>query len=179
MLPPSNHIHDFHGIHSRRRSDSRSTADHYSTATPMAMQVPNRRPPEPPPALPPPRYVSDDPPDHDERRTRGYGGRRVEHREPSGVGLSFPKNWGSSGASMEERRLPERLDFRRRDDPLNSINSINSLRSPTDSDRRYEASRSQDEGYYSLSIPSQMTQQSVFALLALFRISVCSPIRLQ
>ena len=166
-LPPSTHIHDFHGTHSRRRSDGRSTADRYSAAaSPMAMQVPNSIRQEVPPPLPPPRYVSDVHPDYDEGRSRGYGssgGRRVEHREPSGVGLSFPKNWASSGASMDGRRLPERLDCGRRND---SITSLNSYRSLTDSDRRYDASGQQDEGYYSLSIRSQLTQQSVFALFA-------------
>ena len=85
----------------------------------------------------------------------------MQQREQCGSGPSFPKDWGFSGAGMEGPRLPERLNCRHRD---SSIASISSIRSPTDSDRRYEASLHQDEGYCSLSL----TQQSVPALLSPF-----------
>ena len=127
-----------------------------------------------PPPLPPPKYVSDALPDYDERRLSRHGsrgGRRVPVREQCGSGSSFPKNWGLCGAGMEGRRLPERLDCRHRD---SSVASISSIRSPTDSDRRYEASLHQDEGYCSLSL----SQQSVTALFSPFHHLECTPERL-
>ena len=158
MTSPSNHLHDYHGHHSRRRSDARATGDRYIAASPMAVQIPNRRMPDAPPPLPPPRYVIDDSPGPDERRPSelgSSGGRQGQSGGPSGAGLSFPKNWGPS---MQPKNFPEHLDIDRRQI---SGTSLSSLRSPTDSDRRYEAARQYDEGYYSLSGPSPLTQQSV------------------
>ena len=161
-LSPSNHLHDFHGNHARRCSDGRSTAGWSSGPSPMAIQVPNRRVPEAPPPLPPPRYVNDPDPHRGSGRSYGHasrGERSEESRGSATAGLSFPKSWG---ARMEAGNHQEVPGFRRRD--VSTTSSISNARSPTDSERRYEAIKLQDEGYYSLSGPSPMYQQSVLTL---------------
>ena len=132
------------------------------SSSPMAVQIRSRRPPEAPPPLPPPRYVNDDYPE--QQRPRGGrpgGGSLDEGFANCDGGTSFPRHWGEA---VNEKKLHERLEHPRRESGF-ATSSLN--QSPTDSDRRYEAMRLQDEGYFSLSGPSPVVQQSVHALLSL------------
>ena len=156
----SNHVHDTHGQQSLRRSDGRSTGTHHSGPSPMAIQVPRRTILEAPPPLPPPRYVNDSSPCHGSGGPYAHasgGGFPDESKGSARAGLSFPKSWG---ARMDAERTQERPECNSREASTRS--SLSTLRSPTDSERRYEASRHPDEGYYSLSGPSAMNQQSVW-----------------
>ncbi|KAL9098048.1 MAG: hypothetical protein Q9163_006213 [Psora crenata] len=103
------------------------------------------------------RYVNDFDPPHDSERLPGHVSARGPSEEGRGfttAGLSFPKSWV---ASMEAASPVDRHGYRRRESSTTS--TISNLRSPTDSERRYEASALQDEGYYSLSGPSANYQQ--------------------
>ncbi|KAL9124499.1 MAG: hypothetical protein Q9217_006177 [Psora testacea] len=115
----------------------------------MDIPVRNRGPPRAPPALPPPRYVHDAGPEDVSGMPHGHasvGGRTDQSRGSSTAGLSFPKSWG---ASMSGAKVGEG----------SKTSAVSSFRSPTDSGRRYDASRFHDEGYYSLSSSSAMYQQ--------------------
>ena len=162
----STHARETQTIRAPWLSDGRPTGDHFSAPSPMAMQVPGRRQHDAPPPLPPPRYVSDVLPGHDERRSRGSGSGRShpqESRGPSGQRLSFSKRYAYD---MEARRLPERPESRRHESSSTTPSSwIN--RSPTDSERRYEAQRLQDEGYCSMSNPNALTQPLVITFFSL------------
>ena len=151
-LPSSNHLPDTPGPPSRWHPEDRSTQDRYAGPSPMMMQIPtSSRGLTAPPPLPPPRYVSDSLPESDEGISGDYGscGGRDEHRG-SAIGASFPRNWGHP---MQGKKHSERSDFSRRE---SATGPSSWTRSPTDSERRYEAMKQheKDEGYYSLSGPS-------------------------
>ena len=162
----SNHGHHYHTPQERRPFGGRMAPAGYAESVPMAVRMPDRRQPNAPPPLPPPRYVDESHPKDDRRQDWGHApshkGPPAGQKSPSDVGLSFPKSWGR----QTERRLPERFEYGQGSET--SCPSIESMmRSPTDSDRRYEAQQLQDEGYYSLSGPGPLSQPSVFALFLL------------
>lgn len=122
----------------------------------MAMAIPNRRRPEeePPPPLPPPRFIEalaagSDPANvyDNDSRDGNFG----LSSKSSLAGSKGPRGWEVS--RMAENRPPERPEYKRQE----SFNST--ARSPIDSERRYDFSRHQDEGYYSLSGPHPFSQQ--------------------
>lgn len=156
-MPHPNQLPDSPGSQSRWRSD-RSTQDRLNSSTPMAVQIRSNQPLNVPPPLPPPRYVNDAYPEpHRLRGGRLSGGSIDEGYANSGGSTSFPKHWAKA---MNEKRIPEHLEHPRRETAF-VPSSLN--RSPTDSDRRYETMRLQDEGYFSLSGPSPAVQQLVYA----------------
>lgn len=157
--PPSIRVHDHNGTnHGRRRSTSRS-AGVSIPRSPAPMAIPSSRPELPPPPLPPPRFIDDITAGSDPGWTWG--------NDPSGsfgkpggssmAGTNFPKSWGNRPEDKRQTERSERPEYRRRQ------SSNTTIKSPTDTDRRYDFSRQQDEGYYSVSgpRPSAMTQQQL------------------
>ncbi|MCJ1452678.1 hypothetical protein MMC28_003021 [Mycoblastus sanguinarius] len=153
--PPPILVHEHNANHGRRRSTSRSTGGmNFSRHPPGPMPIPNTRQDPPPPPLPPPRFIGD--------LTAGSDPGWAWGNDPSGsfgktgesmaAGSNFPKSWGRK--VEEDRGQTERPEYRRRE------SSNSTVLSPPNTDRRYSSfSRHQDEGYYSLSGPSAMSQQ--------------------
>ena len=168
--PPPILVHEHNANHGRRRSTSRSTGGmNFSRHPPGPMPIPNTRQDPPPPPLPPPRFIGD--------LTAGSDPGWAWGNDPSGsfgktgesmaAGSNFPKSWGRK--VEEDRGQTERPEYRRRE------SSNSTVLSPPNTDRRYSSfSRHQDEGYYSLSGPSAMSQQSVYtSSLMVFFILPC------
>ena len=132
--------------------------DRYPAPAPMRMDIPNGRAPvTAPPPLPPPRYVeSDAHMDEDEGLPGGS-----YHLDDRGCGGGSLSHWTQR---MAERKVPEQSEFQRRE---SARAAASYSQSPTDSERRYESMRMNDEGYYSLSGPSPVIQQSVYPALPL------------
>lgn len=155
---PSILVHDHNGNHARRQSNNRS-AGSPNIRTPGAMPIPNARHEPAPPPLPPPRHLDDlsagrDPGWEWGNNPSGVFGRAG--RTPT-AGSNFPKSWGRKGEERRRDEISERPEYKRRD------SSTSTITSPTETDRRYDFDRRQDEGYYSLSTsrPNAMSQQSV------------------
>lgn len=145
-------IHDHNRYHSRRSSSSRSAGRPFPSL-PAPMAVPNIRHDDPPPPLPPPRFVDAIAAGSDPGWAWGNdprGGQFGKSKSSSAEASKFPKSWT---LNMEEKAFPERPESKRRE------SSDLTLRSLTDSERRYNHSRQQDEGYYSLSGPNILNSQ--------------------
>ena len=156
--PPSILVHDHHGNHARRRSSSRSAVAS-NTRTPGAMAVPNARRDPPPPPLPPPRHLEELSAGRDpgwewgNNPSSGFG-------RAAGLpmaGSHFPKSWGRRREEEAPDGAWERPEYKRRE------SSTSTVKSPIETNARYDFEKRQDEGYYSLSTPrpSVMSQQSV------------------
>ena len=123
----------------------------------MPIGIPNARNDPPPPPLPPPRYIDDFAAGSDPGwawANDPSGGGFGKPKETSmAVGSNFPKSWDS--IKTEDSEHSERIDYGRRELPKSTVGS------PSEMDRRRDFAKHQDEGYYSLSGPSAMSQQSV------------------
>lgn len=140
-------IHDHDRTHARRTSSSRSAGRPFPSL-PAPMAIPNIRHEEPPPPLPPPRFVDTIAAGSDPGWAWGndpHGGQFGKSKSSLTEGSSFPKSWSSD---MGTKTVPDRPEYRRRE------SSKSTFRSLTDSERRYDHSGHQDEGYYSLSGPN-------------------------
>ena len=157
--PPLIRIHDHNGNRSRGRSSSRSTGASFPRI-PGPMAIPNTSHNPAPPPLPPPRYIHDLSAGRDpgwewgNNSSRGFG----QGVGASMAGSNFPKSWAKQAEHSRHHEGSERPQYKRRE------SSSSTIRSPTDTDTRYDLGRRQDEGYYSLSTSrsSAMSQQSVY-----------------
>lgn len=157
--PPSILVNDFNGQHGSYRATSKPSAMPYpGTRAPMA--IPSSRGTDPPPPLPPPPNLghlaagSNDP-GWEMGNTSSRGGFGKSGGSVSSES-SLRGNWSRK---REDERIAERPDYTRRG------SSIATVRSPVDVDTKYDFSRHQDEGYYSISETKPVNYQSVPAFL--------------
>lgn len=157
--PPSILLNELNGQHSSYRATSKSSVmPHSGIRAPVTIASSRVKPPPPP--LPPPTHL--------EHLAAGSADPGWEMGNISGRG-GFGKNGGSvsSESSLrgnwtrkrEDERIAERPDYIRRGSP------ISTARSPLDVDIKYDFSRPQDEGYYSVSDTSSVNYQSVQVFL--------------
>ena len=152
LSPPSILVHDFNGMNGSRDSSARSIGRPMARAGPM--MIPNARDDDnlPPPPLPPPRYIDDFAAGSDPgwkwgntSNHGGFGGR-------DGSSVTSASSWDQQ---MGEDTSPDRPDFKRRG------SSATTIKSPSNSERKYDFSKQIDEGYHSLPGSSVSSNRSV------------------
>lgn len=155
--PPSILVNDFNGQHGSYRATSKPSVMPYpESRTPMTIPCSRGKPPPPP--LPPPTNLditAGRDPGWEMGNTPGHGGFGRSGGSVSSES-SLQGNWGRR---RKDERIAERPDFTRR----GSSNST--VKSPVDVDTRYDLSRHQDEGYYSISETKPVNYQSVQVFL--------------
>lgn len=160
--PPSILVNEPHSQHGYRTTNKTAGMPFLGSRGPM--QIPNARDPVPAP-LPPPR----DPNVYAAGRDLGYffatkhnGGGAGKGGGSVGLGSSLRGNWVSR---REVDRMVERQDYKRHE------NLVPVVKSPVDVDTKFDFSRRQDEGYYSLSVETKPASyqlvQGVFFLISI------------
>ena len=155
--PPSIIVNDFNGQNGSYRPASKPAGMSFSS-TRAPMQIPNVRGEPAPPPLPPPTHIVD----------------LAAGSDPGWVwgNTSSGGNFGKSGGTVSmESSLRGNWDRRREDDGsavrpdyARRGSSVSTVKSPTEVEPKYDFSRHQDEGYYSLSGASNLANyQSVQA----------------
>lgn len=144
--PPSIFVNEPHSQHGYRTTNKTAGMPILGSRGPM--QIPNAREPTPAP-LPPPRNPDAYAAGSDlgfifankfNSGGAGNGGRSVS------LGSSLRGNWVSR---REVDRMVEHQDYKRHE------NLVPVIKSPVDVDTKFDFSRPQDEGYYSLSVETK------------------------
>lgn len=156
---PSISVQNFNRKHESQRSASKSAAMPFQRIRePMSMSIPNSRGEPPPPPLPPPTHMANITAGSDPGHfwANKFSGGSLGTRGGSIYSeSSLPRGWDQK---IEEDGDAERMDYSRRG------SSQSRIKPPPELDTKYDFSRQNDEGYYSLSGPSPANYQLVYKI---------------
>lgn len=156
--PPSIQVNDFNGQHGSYRATSKTSVMPYQ-GTRAPMMIASSRVKPPPPPLPPPTNLEHLAAGSDLGWVMGNIPGRGGFGKSGGSVSSESSLRGNWSRKRDDERIAERPDYTRR----GSSNSM--ARSPLDVDTKYDFSRHQDEGYYSISEANPVNYQSVQVFL--------------